>query len=505
MLKRKAYIVPSGSAPSFARAVTAVSWILLIAGCGAPAEDDVIEAETSAILNYPGSNAAETTVTTALTQSFGMSWNWEDDTAHETFDNNSRQIRPGTSLMGYTKVSPNSDGGSQTAPARVRPPSGWSVLWGDPAITRNRGSSSRFYLSNLAIPTSKFPGSGIIDGPVNPAGLPANFCNAYIGGACIARSSDGGFTYTLAAGDCVQRITTACPMGTFYDGSDLETATGTSGRVYAAFTDITRSATDVYLATSSTGSFQRVTDPPGVGSTFLHPRLRFGPNGLYLIQYTGGASLTITRYPAGSSRTAAWSTPVTVANSIASTDVVLSDRTIRLGPQYDLAIGTNENGAQEVRIIFATITGGNHHIHVAKCTTGTPITCSQPAIWNTDTIGGKQWGPAITAGTRANGTPFWSISFYNTSRFPGGNQLDLWTGSLPNSSSFSVVFQDGPQVPCPDLRGYWGDYDRMSTGTDISGVQGFTYRGLTASNLAACTRFNYHTTAMSAGVSFWSL
>jgi len=478
--------------------------VAAVPACGGPDDGtggEVIDKTESELVFASGNPfGTETSVTTSITQSEGslgvfgefvITSNANTDAPFLSFNSGSRQIRPSTSMMTFKRVAPDDEGGETFASGRVRPPSGWSVLWGDPSITRNRANSSQIYLANLAIPTSKFPASWEIDGDVDPSGLPASYCGAYIGGACIARSTNGGTSFTLSSSDCVQRTSTSCPNGTFYDGSALETSP--EGRVYAAFNDVFRFAHDVYMATSGTGSFARVTDPPMAGSTFSHPRMKSGPNGLYMLLWDG-SNLRITRYPATTSRTAAWTTPVLVsANVTTEDDLTLSDRTIRLGPQYGLAIGKNEFNGDEVRIVFATVTAGRHHLHFAKCTTGTTITCSQPSIWNTDGFGGQQWAPAIAYGNKfSGGAPFWVFTFHNNSNFPTGNQVELWSGMLPNSSSLSTIRQeDFNQIPCPDLRGYWGDYDYMETGFTGSGAPGLTFRAFTQSGTAGCVRDMY--------------
>ena len=354
-----------------------------VGGCGAEGVgEETISTVQSALLNHPSSTASETVVTSAVVNSAGnhtlvITYNHEDP-AFVTYNNNSRQVRPNASLMKFFFLSPEGDDGLS---GTVRPPTGWSVLWGDPAITRNRANANRIYMTNIAIPANKFPASGIIEGSVTTS-TPANFCGAYIGGACIARSADGGRTFTLAAGDCVRRTSTSCPNGTFYDGAAVETSP--EGRVYAAYNDVFRNRTDVYMATSSTGSFARVTDPTVVST--LHPRIKFGPNGLYLI-VQNGSSLMMTRYGGGSSRTGTWTTPITVATGLTRGDVVFSDRSVRQGPEYDLDIGLNETGGTDARVIYQVLdTAGRKHIRISRCTTGTTISCSQPGAWDTDNV-----------------------------------------------------------------------------------------------------------------------
>ena len=54
------------------------------------------------------------------------------------------------------------------------------------------------------------------------------------------------------------------------------------------------------------------------------------------------------------------------------------------------------------------------------------------------------------------------------------------------------------QRPCPDLRGYWGDYDSMSVGVGPA-----AYRGFTDSTITTCERFNFHAQPMRASLASW--
>ncbi len=431
-----------------------------------------------------------------------MAFNAEDPFFLVLYADNTRYIFNGASQMGYTTY--NWSTRSIVSSNNIRPPSGWAVLWGDPSIVRNGNSShsSKIYLANLAIPSSKFPASGQIVGPVDSGGS----CGSYIGGACIARSTNDGTSFTLAASDCVQRITTACPQGTFYDGSDMTTSP--EGRVYAAFNDVTRSRNDVYMATTPTGAFSRITDLPIASG--MHPRLKYGPDGLYLLFQTSGGSLTLARYNGGSSYTGTW-TNVTVPGSSGvfngGADVQLSDRSIRLGPEYDFDIGLGDSGENQIRIVYVLRNAsGKHYIKAVRCSTGT-ITCAEPGAWNTASTSGDQWGPGIAFGFHVStGKVAWYLSYYSRQTSPTGNQVRLWSAEIrnpPGLSEMSTSALEGSQVPCPDLRpsggGYWGDYDRMR------GTIGMMWRGFSDSAHGTCTRKMFTSTPLYPSLSMWSI
>lgn len=88
-----------------------------------------------------------------------------------------RIVKRGASLMGWSY---SLDGGqSFDYGGRVSPPTGWSVIWGDPALATS-GSGFDVYLAELAGSDDEFPDSGEL---VN-TGPPLD-------GFCVAKSSDG--------------------------------------------------------------------------------------------------------------------------------------------------------------------------------------------------------------------------------------------------------------------------------------------------------------------------
>ena len=415
------------------------------------------------------------------------------------FPPGSRIVRPGVTMLGYRRYNPTTN--TILNQNIVINTANWSGLWGDPGIIRHRQNSNQMYITNLGIPANKFPASGQIVGSIAPTTLPANMCGAYLGGACIARSTNSGALFTLAPADCIRRVDAGCPFGHFYDGTDLET--GTSGQVYAAFNDTNRSRIDMWMATSQTGTFALVTDTSIVSSS--HPRLRVSPGGVPYLAVTSGGNLMLTRYNGGTTRTGTWSPAVTVATGVTQAVVALSDRSLRLGPQYDLAIAPNEQGVEEVRLAYTVLVNGQHKVRISHCTTGATITCANPSQWRTDNQAGKQWGPSITTGLRANGTRHWSVSFYSTATNPGSNLVDLWGGlaEKPGAAALILFKTELAQVPCPDSRaggGYWGDYDEMSVGGS-----GLVYRAFSDSSAGNCRRDTFTSSPLSSSISKWTI
>jgi hypothetical protein len=439
-----------------------------------------------------------------------MTFNADDHYGLVQYANNSRQVYPGAGGAGFATYDANNKVVKYSdAPMVMRPPSGWSVLWGDPSIVRNRADQTKLYQAQLGVPSSKFPSSGMIVGSMDSGGS----CGSFLGGACISRSTDGGQTFTTSANDCMRRITSSCPNGTFYDGSDMTSSP--EGRVYAAFNDVTRSRIDIYMATSPTGGFARL---PGFNVTSaLHPRLRYGSDGgLYVLFEDANNELMLARYNGGSSNSGTWTTHAVEGSSgitNGGADVVLSDRAIRMGPEYDFDVGLDDDGSAQIRIVFVLRNGnGKHFIKAVRCTMGTSISCAQPSAWNTASTAGDQWGPAIAFGFHAlTGKVAWYISYYSRQNNANGNTAELWGAEItdpPGTSSLTPFNLESAQIPCPDIRdlshpntvgGYWGDYDHMA------GTISFMWRGFTDSSHATCQRQMFHSTTNYAALSMWSI
>ena len=97
----------------------------------------------------------------------------------------SRKVFSGASLMGWAYS--DDEGISWHYGGKLAPPKGWSVLWGDPALTTSGAHYNIVFLSKSAVPASKSPAGGI-----NGYLCYGRRHSASVGGACIAKSTDGG-------------------------------------------------------------------------------------------------------------------------------------------------------------------------------------------------------------------------------------------------------------------------------------------------------------------------
>ena len=177
--------------------------------------------------------------------------------------------------------------------------------------TTSGANYSVVFMANLAMPASKFPAGGV-HGYVNTETDEA----PYVGGGCIAKSTDGGKTF--ANYQCVSNTQPIegvpdSSQGHFYDGGSM--ASNRAGEVFIAYVDVAASTADVYRSPNSSGIFAPIPTPfPGL-TVASHVRLRTGPdNSLYAAAQVsgsdGGLYVYLNRYFNGS-----WGRPVQASNN----------------------------------------------------------------------------------------------------------------------------------------------------------------------------------------------
>jgi hypothetical protein len=193
-----------------------------------------------AVTPFGSPNAAETAI--AITPFNGtynkvVAFNY-DDPAHISYTSTTRTTSSGASGIGWNySIGADTTNNFTATPKRLTPPFGWPILWGDPGL--GDSGNGRVFMTTLAVPQFRMPaGGGTISGSLEP----------YLGGACVARSSDGGQNFSVAASDCLHDASY-----NFYDGSDVIGTTPT-GQVAAAFFSVNLSRIDVWIAPTPTSA-----------------------------------------------------------------------------------------------------------------------------------------------------------------------------------------------------------------------------------------------------------
>jgi hypothetical protein len=383
-----------------------------------------------------------------------------DTDASILYTSSTRKVLKGATMLGWSNSQDH--GATWTFGGKLAPPAGWSVLWGDPAITRSHLDQRFVFISNLAVPDSKFPAGGI-DGPLN----------SYLGGACIARSTDGGVSFKNHQCFGLESH--------FYDGGNM--AAGTDGAIYAAYVDVNDDQIDVWRSPSADGTFTRMARPfPGF-TIYSHARLRvdLSSGDLYVAAQQWNGQVVATRFHSG-----AWQAPVAASALSAALypSLQLSDRELRTGPQFSFDIGAESvnsddvPGHDPVRFVYTTFDSKENRYYIRGSFCQRDLSgCKDAPEWGTTpgnlSLTGDQVNPVLRAFPGFIGLPpIWKLTYLSRQRDPKGNTVSLEQGNLialPNGARILLPFKlVGSHLVCPDNRGYWGDYDDMQ----VSGFDG---------------------------------
>jgi hypothetical protein len=363
------------------------------------------------------------------------------------YTSTTRKVLAGASLLGWSYSTDR--GQSWKYGGKVSPPSGWAALWGDPAITRAHLDQRYVFISNLAIPQEKFPAGGI-NGAVNN----------YLGGACIVRSVDGGVTFQNY--QCVHN------NHHFYDGGSM--AAGIDGKIYASFVDIDTQQIDVWMSPGHSGTFTLLPPPFPRMEMWSHPRLRMDVYSgvLYVAAQRVDGVIFVNRYQGGG-----WGAPVPASFQAALyPSIKLSDRDLRTGPQFSFDVGAESGHANDaVRFVYTIWDARSKRYYVRGSFCPRDLSeCKDAPEWGTTpgnlNLSGDQFNPIVRAFPGFIGLdPAWKVSYLSRQKDPAGNTVSIYQGNLavlPNGSRILLPFTlVGSHLVCPDLRGYWGDYDDM--------------------------------------------
>lgn len=404
---------------------------------------------------------------------------FNDETGNQgkiQYDQFTRKVLRGASLMGWSYSEDH--GKTWKYGGKVKPPSGWAVLWGDPAITSSRANYGMVFISNLAFPDSKFPVGGV-EGRVDIA------FGGYsvIGGACIARSTDGGVNFQnfqcVSNTDPIPGIPVTA-KGHFYDGGSM--ASSPQGEIFASFVDVDASQIDIWRSPDGNQPFSRLPPPfPNyyVGS---HPRVRVGPDGTLFVMgiIKQGSSDSKTPYILAMNRyrDGKWSVPTFVESNVAvypnipfGNSVLGSPLAMRTGPQFSFDIGTSSFDRDDsIRLLYTKmnqeswyfVRGGICDYNLKSCGWYENWTFGASSVRPEDSQRLDVFNPNVAAFPAFIGiSPRWQGSFL-TRYGNSTTTLNLTRATLgyANGVPLSIPVDIARDAPvCSDQRGYWGDYD----------------------------------------------
>lgn len=435
---------------SGSRVLLCAAAIALIAfGCSAPGASEDVEVQTSKVVTsgrpvtpFGSPNSAETAMAIALfngTYNKVIAFNY-DDPAHITYPTSTtRTVTAGASGVGWNySIGADTTDAFTSTPHRLVPPTGWPVLWSDPGIGTDGGA--HVYLTALAIPSNKMPVGNSFSGD-----------NTYIGGACIARSSDGGQNFSVSAADCVHDTGYS-----FYDGSDI-TGTTPTGPVVAAFNNTVLKTIDVWVASSTTGTFTQAANPFPGKTIIAHPRLRSLGNAVLLIAPDTSGNLWLQVYSSGAWASAANGFPKLAGTSYNdATALTLGTQTLRRGAQYDLVNSPSTVSAGGVIVFYSRFNSGHGTLSGTYCS-NSATTCTLNE-WSVDP-GVNVFHPALGSVQQGNPGGAGTFNVLTWMQQTSGANVALYSNNLTSLGALTGRSESGTTQICPDTRGYWGDYD----------------------------------------------
>ncbi len=369
-----------------------------------------------------------------------------------------RIVRRGASMFGWSY---SEDGGASFRyGGKVPATEEWPVFWGDPSIATSLYDQRYVFMTSLAVPAHKFPPSGEIRGGIG----------GQLGGACIARSSDGGKSFALWT--CVNS------NYDFYDGASTVAGSNRAGgdrRVFVAFLDVGRSQIHVWQADSEVaGEFHMLPIPFGSEVIQSHPRLRMNPatGELYVAAKNAGHVVVGSIWNGAS-----WSGMRRLSDDSGKNghDIAFAHSAMRTGAEFSFDVGpaSDASGADAVRVFTTSLRDdGSHYIKATSCDRRLEK-CSPFREWSTFDQRGDQYQPAVTA---FQGLPFfgipgeWQLTYLTRSTEPNGDSVELESTPVEGNASVGRRLRPKTLVSlgyvCPDTRGgspgYWGDYNDMA-------------------------------------------
>jgi len=417
---------------------------VMATGC-ADGNDPQVELKTGelvsgalAVTPFGSPNSSETAI--AITPYNGtynkvVAFNY-DDPAHISYTSTTYTATTGASNIGWNyAIGSDVSGAFQASPRRLVPPPGWPVLWGDPGLGDD--GAGHVFMTTLAMPQHKMPASGTF----------SNGSTAFLGGACVARSADGGQNFVVNAADCLHDANYD-----FYDGSDI-TGTTSNGPVMAAFENTVSHAIDVFVAPTPSNSFSQVANPFPNRTMADHPRLRRFGNTIYLIAADNVGNIWLQVYVNGRWATPNQGYPKLAGFGYDTTDLSIGGRPLRRGASYDLDFAPSTSGPGTLFVVF-TKWNGHSYLSGAACST----TCTQNFF--TVDPGVHAFHPAI--GFQQQGNPGGASTFgvLTWVQSTGGTAVRIFSNTAPHAGgALAGRIETGPTTVCSDTRGYWGDYD----------------------------------------------
>lgn len=290
-------------------------------------------------------------------------------------DPQTRTIVRHVSLMGW--ATSGDAGQTWLYRGKVRPPTNWSAIWGDPDVATDPNNRSKVYFSQMGVTDAAW--DSVSGGADTTTASPA----AMVDGFCVARSTDSGASFPNVK--CVHVSTPGNVDHT------TVTVDGT-GRVWVATVHIINFQYHMEAWHSSSAAawddFQKAPDPPYYSVT--EPLLTTGSNGEVWLTGISGSQIASQQWSEG-----AWTNQVIWNNLCGITakqgDAVIgSGQVIRDAHSFDIGVGLNEHGEYAIRLLYQRLKP-NGMVGLGGLQFTNQHGCQVPDGWNTDAVAGQQF------------------------------------------------------------------------------------------------------------------
>lgn len=394
-----------------------------------------------------------------------------------------RTVRRGVSIMGWAYS--GDAGGTWTYEGKLAPPAGWAALWGDPSMATDRAQANVIYYVQMGATHEAWDAvtGGANETPLSPG-------RDMVDGFCIARSSDGGQTFSQPRCRRVRSVPASVDRTAVTVGGD--------GRVYVALTlrsdPTTPSGTVVFRSTTDWGTFEELPLPDRLAIT--EPWLVTDPDGSVWFgarRGTGlpGETLSIQRWNG-----VAWDVSIDLATLCGFT---LSRRDPRIGffesfrnaHSYLFDVGRDAGNVvmgiaprRSLRGVMQLARPSDGSLYLQFVELLLPsLTCFKPRTWSTELDAGQQFMPTLNyRETNFQPVARWMAAYLTTENSPDPSDFfvqvkavaptTVVTGPAPGARTaflaLPTFLTPASSYACGRVEGtqprYWGDYFGLGQG-----------------------------------------
>lgn len=386
-----------------------------------------------------------------------------------------RVVCKGATGTGYSY---SADDGATWTAGKLTLPNSWFMSWGDPALTvAGSGANRKVFLTTIGLTQAQF--DALPAGMKTPQGCLKHDTNGGIGNfapiaASIWRASPGG-AFSL--------------VGTV-SSADLDggSAIAIGDTAYFAYWNVGAS-TALVAKNGIAGGASLIAPPPFTnvsGHAVLVKTWIDNEAAVTAVVPTSNTNLELATYKPSSNT---WTPKTTIATNYSSADVTIGNKSIR-GRGFTAHYRGANGPVTNLVVTYQFVDQGKTRLASSLCSVTQPASCEQIPGWTVpETPGFNAFMPALVQRTRPmDGHADYRtyLTYWTDEGHPNG-QVRMVFNHLVSDGTQSWGYQGSPQTPCPDSRGYWGDYDHAYSESLGAGVWSRMVRSFTDSTGANCS------------------